>query len=57
MRKLDLSQQNGFVKAETMLSREVGARGNKEREEFNAKARAWYYSEVLRERRKELGMT
>ena len=27
------------------------------RAEFDAKARAWYYGEMLRERRKELGMT
>ena len=57
LRKLDFSKQDGFVKAETILSQEVGAIGSKEREEFNAKARAWYYGEVLRERRKELGMT
>lgn len=57
LRKLDFSKQEGFVKAETMLSQEIGAIGSKEREEFNAKARAWYYGEVLRERRKELGMT
>ena len=40
-----------------MLAKEVGETGTPEREEFDAKARAWYYGEVLRERRKELGMT
>lgn len=57
LRQVDFSKQKGFVKAETMLAHEVGEIGTKEREEFNAKARAWYYGEMLRERRKELGMT
>lgn len=57
LRSMDFSKQKGFVKAETVLAQEVGAIGSKEREEFNAKARAWYYGEVLRERRKELGIT
>ena len=57
LRKTDFLQHRGFVKAETVLAREVGAVGTPERAEFDAKARAWYYGELLRERRKELGMT
>lgn len=57
LRKMDFSNKQGFVKAETVLAREVGAKGSSERAEFDAKARAWYYGELLRERRKELGMT
>jgi ribosome-binding protein aMBF1 (putative translation factor) len=47
----------GFKKADAVLAREVGEVGTPERAEFDAKARAWYYGEVLRERRKELGLT
>lgn len=57
LRKVDFSKKSGFVNAETVLTREVGEKGSKEREEFDAKARAWYYGEVLKDRRKEIGMT
>ncbi len=57
LRKTDFSTKPGFEKAETVLAREVGEVGSPEREEFDAKARAWYYGELLRERRKELGIT
>lgn len=57
LRGIDFSKKPGFVNAETILSNEVGAVGTKERVEFDAKARAWYYGELLRERRKELGIT
>lgn len=57
LREIDFSKKPGFVKAETVLAREVGELGSPEREEFDAKARAWYYGEVLRDRRKEIGMT
>lgn len=57
LRKMDFGKKPGFERAETMLVREVGETGSPEREEFDAKARAWYYGELLRERRKELGMT
>lgn len=57
LREIDFSKKTGFVKAETVLAREIGELGSPEREEFDAKARAWYYGEVLRDRRKEIGMT
>lgn len=57
LRQIDFTKQSGFVKAETVLSKEIGEIGTSQREEFDAKARAWYYGEILRERRKELGMT
>lgn len=57
LRNVDFSKQTGFVDAETLLTQEVGAVGTAERTEFDAKARAWYYGEVLRDRRKALGMT
>lgn len=57
LRNMDFSQKPGFVMAETVLAREVGEADTPERADFDAKARAWYYGEVLRERRKELGIT
>lgn len=57
LRKLDFKSQSGFVDAESVLASAVGEVGTENREEFNAKARAWYYGEILRERRKELGLT
>ena len=57
LRQIDFSDKTGFVNASKMLDREIGKRGSKKREEFDAKARAWYYGEVLRDRRKELGLT
>ena len=57
LRAMDFSKRPGFEKAEDVLAREVGAAGNPERAEFDAKARAWFYGELLRERRKELKIT
>ena len=57
LRQTDFAKKPGFETAETMLAREVGETGSPERDEFNAKALAWYYGEVLRDRRKALGIT
>lgn len=57
LREVDFRKKPGFVNAETVLAREAGELGSPEREKFDAKARAWYYGEVLRDRRKEIGMT
>ncbi len=57
LRQTDFSKKPGFETAEAMLAREVGEAGSPERADFNAKALAWYYGEVLRDRRKALGMT
>lgn len=57
LRQTDFSKKTGFVKASEVLAKEIGEPGTPEREEFDAKARAWYYGEILRDRRKELGMT
>lgn len=57
LRQTDFSKKPGFMNAETVLAKEVGSIGTPERAEFDAKACAWYYGEMLRERRKELGIT
>lgn len=40
-----------------LLDDKYGPEGTPEREEFNAKAIAWYYGSLLRDRRKELNLT
>lgn len=57
LRSTNFIAKPGFQRAEEVLSREVGAIGTSEREQFDAKAHAWFYGELLRERRKELGLT
>lgn len=39
--------------ANALLDEEHGKNGTETRREFNAKAQAWYYSELLREERKK----
>ena len=57
LRKVDFRNKPSFETAESMLAREVGETGSPERAECNAKAWACYYGEVLRDRRKALGIT
>ena len=57
LRTLDFSKQEGFVEAETILSQVVGKKGSDNRNAFNAKAQAWYYGEILRDRRRALQLT
>ena len=54
MRKIDTSK---LIDAETVLTAKYGAPGTESRNEFGAKARAYYYGVILRDRRKELKMT
>jgi DNA-binding XRE family transcriptional regulator len=42
---------------EQLLTEFYGPKGSDTRLTFEAEARAWYYSEILRERRKEAHMT
>ena len=39
------------------LDEKYGENGTSAREKFNEKAMAWYYGDILRERRKELKLT
>ncbi|MEG0033093.1 MAG: helix-turn-helix domain-containing protein [Mucinivorans sp.] len=57
IRTQDFSKLPGFVNAETRLTEQYGAKGTPTRSEFEAKAKAWYYGEILREKRKELKIT
>ncbi len=57
IRQTDISSKEGFVDAESVLAKRIGAKGSDSRSAFDAKAKAWYYGEILRSRRKELNLT
>lgn len=45
LRKTDFSQIPGLTAAEDDMSAKYGAPGTQSREEFDAKAKAWYYGD------------
>ena len=58
MRKnIDLSKLNTLPSANKMLDEKYGEPGTVTRDAFEAKAKAWYYAEVLRDARKAAGIT
>ena len=57
MIKLDESKLAKLKTADQLLDEEYGKEGTLSRAEFHEKAMAWYYGEILRDRRKELKMT
>lgn len=57
MRQFDENVLAGLHTADELLDSKYGAPGTESRKEFEAKAQAYYYGVVLRDRRKELKMT
>lgn len=57
LKQSDFKRVPGFADAEERLAAEHGAPGAATRADLEAKAHAWYFGEILRNRRKELGMT
>lgn len=55
--KIDINKLKHLPTVEDMFVEEYGAKGTASREEFDAKARAWYYAEVLKNARKSAGIT
>ena len=55
--KIDISKLKHLPTAEDMFEKEYGAKGTASREEFDAKSRAWYYAEILKNARKAAGIT
>ncbi len=55
--KIDINKLKHLPTAEDMFTEEYGAKGCATREEFDAKSRAWYYAEVLKNARKSAGIT
>lgn len=57
MIKLDESKLAKLHDVDEKLDKKYGEPGAPERENFDAKAIAWYYGEILRDRRKQLKIT
>lgn len=48
---------NKLYRASDLLDKEFGIKGTKSRENFTKKAYAFYYGEIIKERRKELNLS
>mgnify|MGYP003227331233 FL=1 len=57
MKKLDEKKLNKLHTASERLDKEYGSDGSPSREEFNARAKAYYFAEILKEQRKQQKMT
>ena len=55
--KLDPTKLASLPKVDDMLSQKYGTEGEVSRTEFEAKSRAWYYAEILKDARKSAGIT
>ena len=55
--KLEAKKLSKLPSFNEKLDREYGPKGTMQRETFDAKARAWYYAEVLKDARKAAGIT
>ena len=57
MMKIDENKLASLHTATELLNAKYGKPGTRTRKDFDEKARAWYYGEILRDRRKQLKMT
>ena len=57
MIQLNLEKISQLHSYDDLLDERYGKEGTVSRQEFQTKALAWYYGEILRERRKELKLT
>lgn len=57
MIKLDEKKQAELKTGSQHLAEQYGEKGTPSREEFEAKAKAWYYAELLRDERKRQKLT
>lgn len=55
--KIDFDKIQGLPTVEDLIEEEYGSKGTAKRDEFDAKSRAWYYAEILRDARKNAGLT
>lgn len=55
--KLNAEKIASLETASEHLDKKYGPKGSPSRDAFEAKARAWYYSEILKDARKQAGMT
>ncbi len=54
---IDIQKLKKLPTAEDLIAQNYGSKGTASREEFDAKAQAWYYAEVLKNARKSAGIT
>ena len=57
MRQINAEKLAGLATANTTLDKKYGTLGTPLREQFNEESLAWFYGNMLRERRKELNLT
>lgn len=57
MRKLDSEKLSKLSSFNDELDERYGVQGTPDRERFNEESIAWFYGNMLRERRKELNLT
>lgn len=55
--KIDKNKLSKLPTVEELLSMKYGVVGTPEREDFDAKSKAWYYASVLKTARKTAGIT
>ncbi len=55
--KISIDKLKHLPTTEDLLVEEYGVKGTISRDEFDAKSRAWYYAEVLKNARKAAGIT
>ena len=48
MTEFDINKLEGLHTASELLDKKYGRKGTESREEFDGKARVWYYGEILR---------
>ena len=57
MRQINPEKLAKFSTANSTLDEKYGVQGTSPREKFNEESLAWFYGNMLRERRKELNLT
>ncbi len=55
--KIDIDKVKRLPTVEDLFEKEYGKKGAPLRDEFDAKSRAWYYAEILKNARKTSGLT
>ena len=55
--KIDIDKVKRLPTVEDLFEKEYGKKGTHLRDEFDAKSRAWYYAEILKNARKTSGLT
>ena len=57
MMKLNMNKLNNLKSFDSYLDEQYGKENSVERKEFEAKAKAWYYAELLKDERKRQNIT